>query len=320
MVKVSIIIPTKNNIDVIEKCLTSLQNIDFPQDEFEIIIVDGHSTDGTVEIAKKYGCKVFLENAGTIGYARDLGVKYASGSFVAFTDADCVCDRNWINELIRLFNGEKVAAVGGPNITPGDDTEFGKCVGNVLLFLSKLGARYGFKEEKITKVYHNPTCNVMYKKSVLEEVGGFNYRLITVDDEELDYRIRKMGYVLLYTPYAVVYHYRRSSWSKFARMAWNYGVGRMQAIKLHRNMGKWYYYTPSVLIFINISLLFFFCANFIFPTIALLMFLLGGLGIGIVSLHLATKDRKTKIFLTYYGLLVIWFWGYGLGMFRGLVK
>ena len=57
MKEVSIIIPTKNNGDILEKCLASIENLDYPKDGEEIIIVDGHSTDGTVEIAKKYEIK-----------------------------------------------------------------------------------------------------------------------------------------------------------------------------------------------------------------------------------------------------------------------
>ena len=315
---VSIIIPTKNNGDILEKCLASIQNLDYPKDEYEVIIVDGHSTDGTVEIVKKYGCKVVYEDKGRISYARDLGVKHAEGEFIAFTDADCVVDRNWLKELIRHFADENVAAVGGPNITPEDDTEFARCVGEVLSFLSKPGARYGLREERRREIYHNPTCNVMYKKEVLEEVGGFNHNLITVDDEELDYRIRRKGYKILYTPKAIVYHYRRPTWKKFAKMAWNYGIGRMQAIKLHRDMGKWYHYTPSALISLLLLLFGLSALNPLFPLIAFSILVGGGAGIGVMSLYLARKNMRNV--LNYYGLIAIWFWGYGLGMFRGIIK
>lgn len=318
MVKVSIVIPVKNCAEMLERCLRSIRNMDFPLDAYEVVVVDGGSVDGSVEIAKKYGCKVVFEDKGTISYARDIGVKNAVGEFIAFTDADCVVDRNWIKELLVCFTDDKIAAVGGPNLTPEDDCDFGKAVGDVLSFLSKVGPRYGLKAKEVMEVYHNPTCNVMYRRRVYEEVGGFNPKLVTVDDEELDYRIRLKGYKILYTPKAVVYHYRRKSWWSFARMAYNYGLGRMQAIKLHRNMGRWFHYAPTaIILFIFLLFALSFLNNF-FLLIAFLTLLLGGLGIALISLYLSMKNRRNP--LRYFGLIAVWFWGYGLGMLGGLLK
>ena len=315
---ISIVIPTKNNGDILEKCLFSIQNLECPEDRLEVIIVDGHSVDDTVGIAEKYGCKVIFEDEGRISYAREIGVRQAKGKFIAFTDADCVVDRGWIKELIKHFKDD-VAAVGGPNITPEDDSAFAKCVGVILSFLSKPGARYGFCEEEVREIYHNPTCNVMYRKSVLEEVRGFNHSLVTVDDEELDYRIRENGYRILYTPDAVVCHYRRPTWRRFMKMAWNYGIGRMQAIKLHRDMGRWFHYTPSLIISAIFFLSILSLSNMVYLLGALSILIIGGIGIGAMSLYLGSKTGM-RDFLRYYALIAIWFWGWGLGFIRGVFK
>ena len=319
MVEVSVVIPTKNNADILEKCLKSIQSMDYPREKLEVIIVDGHSTDGTVEIARKYGCRVIFEDRGTISYARDVGVKHAKGKFIAFTDADCAVDRKWIKELIKHFNNDKIAAVGGPNLTPDDDTEFAKCVGLVLSFLSKPGARYGLTGGRVREIYHNPTCNVMYRKKVLEEVGGFNHDLITVDDEELDYRIRKRGYKILYTPHAVVYHYRRPNWKKFAKMAYNYGLGRMQAIKLHRDMGRWFHYTPSSIILFIFALMLLSLYNPLLFWLASGILLAGGIGIALLSTYLNIRHKRRNFF-TIFALIAIWFWLWGFGFIRGIFK
>ena len=316
--KISIIIPTKNNGDILEKCLASIENLDYPKEEYEVIIVDGHSTDDTVEMAKKFGCKVVYENVGTIGGARDIGVENSTGKYIAFTDSDCVVDRNWLKNLIGQFKAEKIASVGGPNTTPEDDTEFAKCAGQVLKFLSNPGPRYGLNANKVMEIYHNPTCNSAYRKSIFQEVNGFNPKLITCDDEELDYRIKEKGYKIFYTAEAKVMHYRRPTWRKFMKMAWNYGIGRMQAIKLHRDMGKWYHYTPSALISL-IGLLFVLSAvNPLFPLIAFFILVGGGVGIGIMSFYLARKKMRNIVY--YYGLIAIWFWSFGFGMFKGMTK
>ena len=98
--KVSIIIPTKNNAGILEKCLKSIENLDYPKEELEVVIVDGHSEDGTVEIARKYGCRVVYESVGTIGGARNIGVQNSNGEFIVFTDADCVAERDWLKNLL----------------------------------------------------------------------------------------------------------------------------------------------------------------------------------------------------------------------------
>jgi len=317
--KVSIIIPTKNNADILEKCLESIRNLDYPKDEIEVIIVDGHSIDNTVEVARKYGCKVVYEEAGTIGGARNIGVERSSGDYIVFTDADCVVDREWLKNLVREFKDEKVASVGGPNITPEDDAEFAKCVGVVLKLLSTPGARYAFNADRVLEIHHNPTCNSAYRRSVFQEVGGFNPRLVACDDEELDYRIRRKGYRILFTPHARVYHYRRPTWKRFAKMAWNYGVGRGQVIKLHRELIKWYYCTPSALILLIALLL---ALSFAIPLLSLIAFsilVVGGVGIGLIGLYLASRTKR-RHFVRYSLLIAIWFWGYGLGMLRGLIR
>lgn len=317
--KVSIIVPTKNNGDILEKCLASIKNLDYPNEDYEVIIVDGHSTDRTVEIAKKYGCKIAYEDVGTRGGACNIGVKTAKGEYIMFTDADCVVPKDWLRSLIKHFNNEKVACVGGPNITPEDDTEFAKCVGVVLSFLSKPGSRYGLNIDKVIETFHNSGCNVAYRKNAIEEAGWFNEKLITCEDEELDYRIKEKGHKILYTPHAKVYHYRRPTWKKFYKQAYKYAVGRMQAIKLHWKTGKWYHWIVPALILLIVVLFALSFLNPVFPLIAFLILVIGGIGIGLMGLYLGTKTGMSN-FLTYYLLIAIWFWCSGFGYFRGLPK
>jgi len=112
MLKVSIIIPTKNNGDIPDKCLTSIQNQDYLRDKYEVIIVDGHSTDGTVEIAKKYGCTVVYEDVRTLDGACNVGIKTAKGEFIAFADADRAITKIWFKNLVKHFNSENIVSVG----------------------------------------------------------------------------------------------------------------------------------------------------------------------------------------------------------------
>jgi len=203
----------------------------------------------------------FFEDKGTISFARELGMKKANGEYIAFTDADCVVGRDWLKKLRATIDTDTdVAGVGGPNITPEDDSPLAKSVGDFFELFSKVGARYGYSNDTTTEVEHNPTCNVFYRKKVIQEVGGFNEQLVTVDDEEMDYRIRQQGYKLLFRPDAVVEHYRRPTWRQFSSMAHSYGYGRGQAFRLHRELGRWFHFAPTITTVAILSL--FVCTQF----------------------------------------------------------
>jgi len=106
--KISVVIPTKNNALTIEKAmdsvLKSLARIDNP---WEIVVVDAHSTDGTLEILRKYSdyIKVIGDEGRGIGAARNLGVRNSTGDVIFFVDADCIVKPDHFSKLLRAFDG-----------------------------------------------------------------------------------------------------------------------------------------------------------------------------------------------------------------------
>jgi len=112
--------------------------------------------------------------------------------------------------------------------------------------------------------------------------------------------------------------YEKRMIKKPVKQAYSYAAGRMQAIKLHWKMGKWFHYTPpaiisGIILFLILSLL-----NTVYLWWALSILVIGGIGIGLMSLYPGSKTKMSN-FLTYCVLIAIWFWGYGFGMFKGLV-
>ena len=317
---VAIVIPTYNDEETLSECLESIYNLEF-EGEYTTIIVDGYSDDNTVEIAERYGCKVVFEDEGTISYARELGVQKTDKEFIAFTDADCVVPENWLSTLIKNFGSNKeIAAVGGPNLTPDDDTPFAKSVGDVLSLLSGVGSRYGYDGDETHEIYHNPTCNVMYRREVIEEVGGFRSDLVTVDDEEMDYRIRENGYKILFTPEAKVLHYRRPSMRSFTKMGYRYGLGRAQVTKIHPDMGEWFHFAPSIIISLLSPSLVAGLVSKKWLKSSIMMVFLGVFGIICMSFYLALNRQRWTQLPVYFLLISIWFWSWGTGFINGLAK
>jgi len=106
MNKISVIIPIKNEADKIERFLEAVFNQSF--EPHEVIVVDGHSTDKTVENAMKLPVEVVYEDHGAVGGARQVGVDNAKAEFVAFKDADCIPETSWSEDLMVKFSNDIV--------------------------------------------------------------------------------------------------------------------------------------------------------------------------------------------------------------------
>ncbi|NQE44642.1 Glycosyltransferase AglE [ANME-1 cluster archaeon GoMg2] len=108
--KISVVIPVKNEAGKIERCLEAVFNQSHKP--HEMIVVDGHSTDKTVENARKFSVKILYADYHTRAGACKIGVESAKGDFVAFTDADCIPEKSWLENQIEVFN-ERYIGVGG---------------------------------------------------------------------------------------------------------------------------------------------------------------------------------------------------------------
>ncbi len=107
---ITICIPTYNNSNVIEKCLLSIRNQNFPVEKYEIIIVDGCSKDNTTEICKKYECNIFKNEKRVEEFGRVIGIQKARGDIIIFIDADNILDdQDYLKKILLPFQNERVA-------------------------------------------------------------------------------------------------------------------------------------------------------------------------------------------------------------------
>ena len=219
---VSIIVPARDEERHIGKCLTSLAQLNYPKEKLQILVIDDGSADGTAQIIAEAGAQLLKTDAQGPSAARNAGLAEATGEFVAFTDADCRVDPEWLNELLAGFEDRQVAAVGGAQLLPDDESGLARDVHQILDVMGFLGG-YTKNYSEARAVPHNASCNVLYRRQVLEEVGGFDPALSPGEDVDLDRRATGKGHTLRYRPQAVVYHYRPRSIGTFAGMMWAFG-------------------------------------------------------------------------------------------------
>lgn len=212
-VSVSVVIPTYNRRDCLVRCVSSL-----PYD-VQVVVVDDGSTDGTEQARGQLDHPNLLyvrqTNKGPAS-ARNLGIKEASGGYIAFTDDDCVPAAGWPWPLVEAISdgGEEVAGVGG-RVLP--------------LRRGLFADYYTFHRilEPPRSCSYLVTANCLYSRKVLEEVGGFDERIRAAggEDPTLSAKVRDRGYRLVYEPTAVVRHDYREGLIDFVRTFYRYGRG-----------------------------------------------------------------------------------------------
>ncbi|MDI6884594.1 MAG: glycosyltransferase, partial [Hadesarchaea archaeon] len=172
--RISVIVPTYNEGKTIERCLKALKNQTFK--DYEIVVIDGHSKDNTVEIAKKYADRILYDEGKGAGAARNLAVKAVDSKIVAFVDGDTTVPENWVETVDKAFEKE-VVGVGGPLLPEGggflDKLIFFVCADLLRRISSALGS------------HQFSGANCAYSREAYLKVGGFSEGLDMLDDVDL---------------------------------------------------------------------------------------------------------------------------------------
>jgi len=208
---VSIHVTVKNAEDTIKKCVDSLLRVDYPNKE--IYVTEAYSTDNTYEILKRYGGKIKLEKIkGNAPRAHNHVFNKVKTDFIAFTDSDCVVDRNWLKNLVKAFVSDEIIASGGLCKTPKDVNDLQRIIG------MELENRFLKMPKYVGRL---PTMNFCVRTDLAKKVK-MDESLDVTFEAEWGKRLTKFG-KMAYVPNAVVYHYHRSTWRNFFSQQMRYG-------------------------------------------------------------------------------------------------
>ena len=243
---VSIIIAVKTWQKNLEECVGKCLNLDYPA--FEILILPDHPLDNAFSHPK---VKVIPTGLLTPPRKRDMALDYAKGEILAFIDDDAYPEKDWLRNALKNFQDSEVAAVGGPAVTPDEDSLKQKASGLVyasVLVSGKFIYRYLPKDRLEVDDY--PSCNFLVRKSVMQQLGGFQTDFWPGEDTKLCLEITKeLGRKIIYDPQVLVYHHRRPVFLAHLRQIANYALHRGYFVKKYPQTSlKIAYFLPSLLL------------------------------------------------------------------------
>ncbi len=234
--RVSIIIPVWNAWETLSECLTSLTRVNLQP--LEILLVDNQSTDESLVLLQNFSHKfqdgfvrVLSEKKRGATSARNCGIRASQGDIVAFTDADCIVDANWIEQILSPFHDQEVGAVAG-KVVPTPSTTL----------VEQFSGLYTLRSSDDKRIYREwspweggfPTANFAVRRQLLEQVGGFSEEVeIYGEDYDLCARLYKQGSAIVYTPHAIVSHVPRKTVTGMMRQAFGFGKSHSFLLRRH---------------------------------------------------------------------------------------
>lgn len=226
----TVIIPCYNEEKYIAGVIDSILNNDYPKELMEVFIVDGMSTDRTREVVAEYAKNhdfIFLiDNKDKyVPYAMNNGIKMAKGKIIIRMDAHCIYPKDYISKLIYYSDLLNAENVGGALITcPGADTLKAKAISLCLSTSFGVGnSLFRLTNHKKEYIETNTVPFGCYKKEIFDKIGFYDTELKRSQDFEFNERILSNGGKIYLIPSIKLKYYVRDTYSKLAKMLFQYG-------------------------------------------------------------------------------------------------
>lgn len=323
--KISVIIPLHTCNPRFLRDFAHFRSIEYP--DFEILIVADAPTLSEATNPRYLDLKR-LEKPGVVtlistgeqltgpAEKRDIGIQRAEGDICAFIDDDAYPRPDWLRSAVKFFDDPTVAAVGGPGVTPPEDTMFEQASGAV--FASPLGSGHTlhrFVQRKPREVDDFPAFNLLVRSDVLSDVNGFSSTYYGGEDTKLCLEIVKLGKKIMYRPEVVVFHHRRPLfWAHLKQIA-NVGLHRGYFAKTYPETSRrLFYFLPSIVVLV---LLFGVILSFFSKLIAAILLIGLGSYFAVAFVSIMPASRLSVALMGAVGIMASHI-VYGCAFIRGL--
>lgn len=320
--KYSIIVAVYNRLDEVKELLYSAEMMEGSRDSFEILFVDDGSKDAFKPYIEEYKSgsglnirAIFQENKGP-GAARNYGMENSDAEYFIFVDSDCMFTSNWLTEIERVQAIEHYDAFGGPDSCHESFPTLLKAINYSMTSFIGTGGTRGNKKS-VGKFYPR-SFNMGISRKIYEKIGGMG-DLRHGQDMDFSARIYEAGFKVGLIADAIVYHKRRTSYTKFFKQIFNWGVARINLGRRHKNMLKPVHFLPLMVI---LWLVFLGIATPFFPEVSLILWIITWavfISICAFAKYQATlKYKDIRVGIVAMITLNIQVFAYGFGLIWGI--
>lgn len=323
---VSVVMPIRNEAAYIEGGLRAVLRQDYPHDRMEVLVADGMSTDGTREVvcdlAVGAGPRVrLIDNPGRIvPTGLNAAISGAVGEVIVRVDGHCEIAPDYVRRCVGLLASGEAGGVGGPIETVGETT-LARAIAAAMSSAFGVGGS-AFRTVKNRQMFTDSVAFPAYRRDVLERVGPYDEELVRNQDDEYNYRLRKLGGRLLLSPLIRSKYYSRASVRSLWRQYFQYGYWKVRVMQKHPAQMCARQFVPALFVLGVCSTLLLAAAARTAVGVAPLASVAAAYLVanGAASIFLARRERRWL----YLPLLPLIFatlhFSYGLGFLTGLVK
>ena len=321
---VTVVMPVRNEADYIAGSLGAVLEQDYPSERMEIIVADGMSTDATREIVRSLQSRFpnvrLMDNPGKIApTGLNRAIAHARGDIIARVDGHCEIAPDYIRRSVEHLQSGQADGVGGPIETIGE-TAVATVIATAMSSAFGVGGS-AFRTVKGKTMLADTIAFPTYTRAVIERGGDYDEELVRNQDDEYNYRLRKMGAKLLLAADVQSRYYSRGTIKKLFKQYFQYGYWKVRVLQKHPRQMSLRQFIPPL-----------FVASLLFSLLSACVSAYGlWLPAGIIGCYLLvdlvasarTAIKSNRFWLHLIFLPIVYLslhLSYGLGFLFGLVK
>ena len=247
---VSIVLPVRNEGARFEETLDRVLAQDYPAGRMEVLVVDGRSDDSTRDVVGRVVARdarvILLDNPGrTVPPAMNIGIRSAKGEVVVRVDGHTRIAPDYVRRCVEALRESGASCAGGRMDTVGR-TFVGRLVA------AATGGRFGIGNSAFHYASRPRFTETVYMgawpRETLVRAGGFDEEMVRDQDDELNYRIRKLGGTVWLDPSIRSEYTPRGNFAKLWKQYYQYGYWKVRVFQKHPSMMRWRHFVPAAFV------------------------------------------------------------------------